>query len=155
VAYYQGWRFALRRMPNWSPVSVRVAVIRADRLRPRQSDDGMATVWAACGIAALIVVAAVVWTLGAAVVARHQAGNAADLAALAAAGHADGGRDVACRHAGDIAERMGVQVRECRLAGWDALVTVEAGGPGLLARFGRVTARARAGPVRPSGAVTR
>lgn len=110
-------------------------------------DRGAATVWAAGVIVALVALAAAVWLLGGAVVARRHAVNAADLAALAAAGHATEGTRAACAAAGELAGRMEVRLRECRLEQWDALVIVEGAAPGLLDRFGPVVARARAGPV--------
>ncbi|MBK1785163.1 Rv3654c family TadE-like protein [Prauserella cavernicola] len=116
------------------------------RRRP-EPDTGSATVWAAGAIASLLVVGALVWALGSAVLTRQRAANAADLAALAAAGHVARGATEACGHAGRIAERMSARLRECRFDEWDALVVVEAPGPGLLAGFGPATARARAGPV--------
>lgn len=117
--------------------------------RRRRPDDesGLATVWAAGAVAALLVIACLVWWLGAAVVTRHRAANAADLAALAAAGHAGNGALEACERAGAVADRMHVRLRDCRLERWDALVIVEALPPGPLARFGAAVARARAGPV--------
>ncbi|WP_228714029.1 Rv3654c family TadE-like protein [Prauserella endophytica] len=117
---------------------------------PRPADEpdgGSATVWAAGAIAGLLVVAGLLWLLGGAVVTRHRAANAADLAALAAAGHADRGSAEACAHARRIAERMRARIRDCRFDGWDALVVVEAPGAGPLTGFGPATARARAGPV--------
>lgn len=110
-------------------------------------DAGMASLWAACAVAGLLVVAFVVWTLGAAAVTRHRAEHAADLAALAAAGAADRGQAEACVRAAHISERMQVRLRMCRFDGWDALVMVEVAGPTFLSRFGPATARARAGPV--------
>jgi len=83
----------------------------------------------------------------AAVVARHQAESAADLAALAAAGTAVAGERHACGEARWVAEQMGVELRSCRLSGWDALVEVAASPPGVLGQFGAAVARARAGPV--------
>lgn len=110
-------------------------------------DRGVATIWAACAVAALLVLATAVFWLGTAVLTRHRAGNAADLAALAAAGAAQRGTEVACARARWIAERMSVRVGECRFEGWDALVTVEAGLPGVVTAFGPARAHARAGPV--------
>jgi secretion/DNA translocation related TadE-like protein len=115
-----------------------------------RSDEGFATVWTACAIAVLLVIAGVVLWFGAAVAARHRAAGAADLAALAAAGQAPLGVELACAQASEVAERMQVRVTECRLAGWDALVEVEAVLPGALDRLGPARARARAGPVEPS-----
>ena len=61
------------------------------------------------------------------------------------------GEAVACAHADDLARRMTVHVVECRLDGWDVLVTVQSEVHGLAGLGGTVggtiTARARAGPV--------
>jgi secretion/DNA translocation related TadE-like protein len=91
--------------------------------------------------------------LGAAVIARHRAEAAADLAALAAAGLAVEGAEAACRRAGEVAAAMGGTVTSCRLVGWDALVearvpvAVTAPGIGIDTAAGR----ARAGPVSTTG----
>ncbi|WP_370531932.1 pilus assembly protein TadG-related protein, partial [Streptomyces venezuelae] len=53
-----------------------------------RGDGGAATVWVAFAACALCVVFAAVLALGQAVSARHRAGGAADLAALAAADRA-------------------------------------------------------------------
>ncbi|PRX50548.1 secretion/DNA translocation related TadE-like protein [Prauserella shujinwangii] len=110
-------------------------------------DAGLATVWAAGAVAALLLVGCLLWWLGAAVATRHRAAGVADLAALAAAGHASAGPAGACGRARMVTERMRVSLRECRFAGWDALVVVEARPAGPLGGFGTVIARARAGPV--------
>ncbi|OLT48439.1 hypothetical protein BJF85_12855 [Saccharomonospora sp. CUA-673] len=136
-------------------------------------DDGVATVWGAVAAAALFALAGMLWLLGHGAVVRSDAANAADLAALAAAGKADHGVDEACATAETVADRMRVRLVDCRLrppgasgpgardpdtpdpalgtgpgAGApDALVRVEADRTPLLAPFGAVTARARAGPV--------
>lgn len=120
-----------------------------ERCGEARGDRGSATVWAAGAIAALLAVTGLLWALGAAAVTRHRAASAADLAALAAAGHVQDGAVEACGHATRIAERMRVAVRDCRLEQWDALVVVEAEGPGLLAAFGPAVGRARAGPAEP------
>jgi secretion/DNA translocation related TadE-like protein len=94
----------------------------------------------------MVVTTAVLW-FGAAVVARHQAEGAADLAALAAAAVAVDGEKAACADARWVVERMEGVLRSCRLSGWDALVEVDvAFGP-----FGSAAGRARAGPVELSG----
>ncbi|WP_199431578.1 Rv3654c family TadE-like protein [Qaidamihabitans albus] len=132
------------------------AVGASGRGQPHRGvDDGFATVWAACAIAALLTVAGVLWWLGAAVLTRHRAADAADLAALAAAAHAGRGSVESCEHAGLVAGRMRVRLRECRFEGWDALVIVEARPPAPLALFGPATARARAGPIEAPGLVER
>ncbi|MFD4195357.1 Rv3654c family TadE-like protein [Amycolatopsis thermoflava] len=108
---------------------------------PHRRDRGAATVWAACAIAGLVVVAGLLWGLGSAAIARHRAAGAADLAALAAAGQAAEGSDVACGQALWVAERMGARVVSCRFEGWDALVEVV-----VDTGLGPAAGRARAGP---------
>lgn len=109
----------------------------------RSVDRGAATVWVVGGLSVLMVVMTGVLWFGAAVVARHQAEGAADLAALAAAVVAVDGERQACAEARWVVERMGGVLRSCRLSGWDALVEVDVPfGP-----FGSAAGRARAGPV--------
>ena len=111
-----------------------------------EGDRGVATVWAAVGIAAL----ASLWVfglhLGEALVARHHAESAADLAALAAAAHMVIGEQYACSQARRVTDRMHVTLVSCRASDWDVLVDVAAQPPGWLASLGAATARARAGP---------
>lgn len=104
-------------------------------------DRGSATVWAAMATTALIAVFAVVLAMGQAVVARHRAGSAADMAALAAAGHALRGAEAACARAAEVARAQGAQVVRCAVVGEIADVTARAG-------FGPYapTVRSRAGP---------
>jgi secretion/DNA translocation related TadE-like protein len=104
-------------------------------------------VWTAGAVAALLAVTTLVVWLGSAAATRHRAAAAADLAALAAAGVAVEGERVACGKARWVTDRMRVELRGCRLAGWDALVEVVAQPPGVLAGFSPADARARAGPV--------
>lgn len=110
-------------------------------------DDGVATVWAASAIAALVLVATALYGLGAVALARQRAAAAADLAALAAAGAAVDGVEIACAKAGQVVAEMRVELAGCRLDRWDALVETRAVLPGPLARFPAASARARAGPV--------
>lgn len=110
----------------------------------RTDDSGAATVWAAIAMAALLVVAAVLFSLGSVMLTRQRAADTADLAALAAAGGAARGAEAACDRANSVAVRAAVRLVSCQLDGWDALVEVEAaapGGPGV------ASAHARAGPV--------
>ncbi len=60
------------------------------------TDGGSATVWAAALTAVLLIIGAAGIDLVSAVRARHVAGAAADLAALAAAGRSSEGEDRAC-----------------------------------------------------------
>lgn len=110
------------------------------------ADSGMATVWGAFAIAGLMVVAGLVWLVGHVAVIRQQVSNAADLAALAAAGRVDRSASEACRFAATVTDRMHVELADCRVAHPDALVVVEKAGGPWLAPFGPVAARARAGP---------
>lgn len=98
-------------------------------------------------IAMVIVFAAGAAYLGAAATARHRAQSAADLAALGAAGALASGPDVACRQAGQIAERMRSVLAGCRIDGLDVVLEVSV--PVHLGRWGVGPARAvaRAGPV--------
>lgn len=69
--------------------------------RTLSSDRGSATVWTAGAIAVLCVVFGAVLAMGQAVVVRHRAAGAADLAALAAADHwTDGATAPAPRRTG-------------------------------------------------------
>ncbi|MET4924600.1 flp pilus-assembly TadE/G-like family protein [Streptomyces sp. PSRA5] len=104
-------------------------------------DRGSASVWAAMATTALCAVFAVILGMGQAVVARHRAGSAADLAALAAAGYALRGAEAACARAAEVAGAQGAEVVRCAVAGEIADVTARAG-------FGPYTptVRSRAGP---------
>nr|PPQ62379.1 helicase [Streptomyces sp. QL37] len=101
----------------------------------------MATVWTAVTTATLCVVFATVLALGQAVTARHRAGGAADLAALAAADHALRGAETACGAAGEVALAQGAEIVRCVVQGEIADVTARA-------RFGPYApeVRSRAGP---------
>ncbi|MEU8678989.1 Rv3654c family TadE-like protein [Streptomyces sp. NPDC048560] len=101
----------------------------------------MATVWVAMSTATLCAVFAVVLALGQAVAARHRAGGAADLAALAAADRAFQGPAVACEAAGRVARAQQAVVVRCAVQGEIADVTARA-------RFGpyEPEIRSRAGP---------
>lgn len=89
--------------------------------------------------------------VGSAVVARHRAQAAADLAALAAAGRLALGAEAACARAADVAHAMQTAVASCTVEDLDVVVTVEVGV--VLGRLGTVAARAvaRAGPAEPVG----
>jgi secretion/DNA translocation related TadE-like protein len=105
-------------------------------------DRGVATVWVAWAIAALVAVVGLMLLLGAATVTRHRAAAAADLSALAAAAYGPWGEEFACRQARWVSERMSVRLAGCRLTGWlaDVEVTVPMSG------IGQATAHASAGP---------
>lgn len=94
----------------------------------------------------LAVTAGALW-LGSAVIARHRAQSAADLAALAAAGRVGAGATVACDRAAVLAERMGARVSDCAVEGLDVVVTVEVATAPRAGQTGVARASARAGPV--------
>lgn len=110
-------------------------------------DGGFATVWAAGVIMALTVVAGFGVLLGSAVVTRHRAEAAADLAALAGAGRAVDGERWACDRARWVADRMRVEVVGCRVDGFVVSVVVVARPTGVLAGVRSGRAVAVAGPV--------
>jgi secretion/DNA translocation related TadE-like protein len=116
----------------------------------RRAESGVAAVWAAAAVGVLLAVLLVGLDLGGAVAGRHRAAAAADLAALAAAGHAVHGTGPACDRARRIAEQMGGRLALCRLVGWDTLVEVQVEVGASLPGIGPAVGRARAGPV-PAG----
>ncbi|WP_299530335.1 Rv3654c family TadE-like protein [uncultured Streptomyces sp.] len=98
-------------------------------------------------MATLCAVFAVVLALGQAVGARHRAGGAADLAALAAADRALWGAEDACAAARRVAEAQSASVVRCSVRGEIADVTARAA-------FGpyEPAVRSRAGPADAPGA---
>ncbi|GHB10517.1 hypothetical protein GCM10010346_37100 [Streptomyces chryseus] len=109
-----------------------------------RGERGAATVWAVAVVVVLGVVWAGVLAMGQAVVARHRAGGAADLAALAAAGVWIRGETAACGKAAEVAAAQDARLVRCSVRGEVSDVTAEAGtGPFSVA------VRARAGPAGP------
>jgi secretion/DNA translocation related TadE-like protein len=98
-------------------------------------------------VAVLMAVTIAVAHLGAAVVARHRAQAAADLAALAAAVALVEGRAQACVAADAVAAAMRARGTHCAVDGTDVTVAVQV--PVHLGRWGtgQASARSRAGPV--------
>lgn len=107
-------------------------------------DRGAATVWVVVVMAVLGVICGAVLAMTQVVVARHRAGGAADLAALAAADRWAAGSDEACAGAGRVAAAQGARVVRCGVRGETSAVSVSSSA----GRF-TVTVRARAGPVVP------
>ncbi|MCQ4121689.1 Rv3654c family TadE-like protein [Rhodococcus tibetensis] len=109
-------------------------------------ERGSATVLACFALAALVVITATLLHVGSAVSVRHRAQSAADLAALAAGVGLDRGGESACAAARVVAQRMHVEMIDCKVEAWDVEVTVNA--PVLLSSLGIRDARAvaRAGP---------
>ncbi len=102
-------------------------------------------------MAALLAVTVGGLCVGSAVIARHRAQAAADLASLAAAGRLADGADAACAQASAVARAMNTAVTQCEVDHLDVVVTVDV--PVALGRFGMGTARAaaRAGPGEAAG----
>jgi secretion/DNA translocation related TadE-like protein len=119
--------------------------LRPRRFRPA-NERGSATLVGAVAIAGLLACTIGGLQLGSAVVARHRAQAAADLAALSAASAIAAGMSAACGRAGQVARTMRTTLGECRVDGLDVVVGVDA--PVVLARwgFGPAHAAARAGP---------
>ena len=114
----------------------------------RAGERGSASVWvlALAGVLAVIGLAAALVAM--AVVARHRATAAADLAALAAAGGAVEGEADPCAGAAHVAAANGARLRTCAVDP-AAVADVVVGVPVDLGPLGvrEATARARAGPV--------
>jgi secretion/DNA translocation related TadE-like protein len=87
-------------------------------------------------VAVLLAVTGGAGYLGAAVVARHQAQSAADLAALAAAARVPAGAESACNQAGAVARAMRAHTAACAV---DDVAMPDS-------RWGNARATARAGP---------
>ncbi|MEJ5914056.1 Rv3654c family TadE-like protein [Pseudokineococcus sp. 1T1Z-3] len=123
---------------------------RVLRRRERGRERGAGTVLVLGLAMAALVMASAVAVLGQAVVARHRAVAAADLAALAAAdvllGRTAG---EPCAAAGRVAAAGGALVVGCRPTGQEVVVEVAVPVDGLLAGLGPARAAARAGPAPP------
>jgi secretion/DNA translocation related TadE-like protein len=89
--------------------------------------------------------------VGSAVIARHRAQSAADLAALAAADGLSGGVEAACERATSVAAAVHVAVTACTVDGLDVVVTVEAAMALTAWGSGPARAAARAGPAAVDG----
>ncbi|OEJ32586.1 Rv3654c family TadE-like protein [Streptomyces subrutilus] len=106
-------------------------------------DRGSATVWAVLAATVLGAVFGGVLLLGQAVVARHRAAAAADLAALAAAATWAHGPETACGAALRVARAQGAALAACSLEGEVAEVTARPAAGTFTPEI-----RARAGPPR-------
>lgn len=80
--------------------------------RRLQGDRGSASIWLVSALTLILLVAVAAILRGAAVLARHRAEGAADLAALAAAGAIGVGGDP-CARATAIAAANGARLRSC------------------------------------------
>ncbi len=111
------------------------------------TDRGAASVWLLALGMAVVAVAAFGASVGAAIIARHQAQSAADLGALSAAVHAVEGATAACGHATRVVSANHARLMECRVVGLEAVVSVRRRAAGLAAALPHASARSRAGPV--------
>jgi secretion/DNA translocation related TadE-like protein len=110
------------------------------------SDRGSATVWVVCLLGAVCAVFGVLLAQGEAVLARHRAAGAADLAALAAADHWTDGVEKACATAGRVTGAQGSRLVRCAIVGEVSDVTAASGAGPFTAEV-----RARAGPAEARG----
>ncbi len=109
----------------------------------RGDERGSVTVVAAAMVVVLLTVTAGSAYLGAAVVARHRAQAAADLAALAAAARLPAGAEQACAQATTIALAMQAALTGCVVEDVDVVISAEV----AVGTWGKARAAARAGPV--------
>jgi secretion/DNA translocation related TadE-like protein len=110
--------------------------------RVERGSAGLLAVWVALVVLA-VTTAALVW--GAALVTRHRAAQAADLAALAAASHATSVAGPPCSAAERVASSNRAELTVCDvLPDGSVLVAVELAVPGVLPGLDMPPARARA-----------
>jgi secretion/DNA translocation related TadE-like protein len=116
------------------------------RTRGGRWDRGSASVWAVVVIGLGCCAFAAVLAFGQAVAARHTAGSAADLAALAAADRALDGEREACAWAAKVAAAQRARLVSCAVEGEIADVTARARPFRLLGALASAEVRSRAGP---------
>lgn len=114
-------------------------------------ERGSVSLIAAAMVAALAAVTVGGAHVGAAVVARHRAQAAADLAALAGAAFVPAGVDTACARASALARAMDTTAVTCAADGLDVVLTVEASITFYPAWMGPARAVAKAGPADTRG----
>ena len=131
--------------PRRSPRLSRGELMRG-RAGKVHDDRGAATLWVLSAGLITVLIGLTVAAAGAAIVARHRAQAAADLAALAAAAMAVEGESAACGLAAHIADANGARLTNCQVEGWDVEVTAEVIPAGVAAFAGHASASARAGP---------
>jgi secretion/DNA translocation related TadE-like protein len=114
-------------------------------------DEGAGTVLAVGVVALLGTLILAGSALGAAVVSRHQAASAADLAALAGADRALGrAAGEPCQAAANVARANSTELTACRVdADGSVTVTVQVRLPSPWTTLGQAQARSRAGPAPP------
>jgi secretion/DNA translocation related TadE-like protein len=118
-------------------------------------DRGSATVLATALVALAAVLSVLLAGLASAVVARHRAGSAADLAALAAASTLGRSPGAACATAERVAQRNGARVSGCAVSLTSVDVSVRVRPAGATGRLGEAIGRSRAGQGLPAPARAR
>ena len=111
------------------------------------AEAGFATIVVLGLAGALLAFGALLACLGAVAVARHRAAAAADLAALAAAGHLLEGTARACSVASAVARGQAATLLSCASDGTTVTVVAEVRPPGSLGRLGAARSTARAASV--------
>jgi len=129
----------------------RMQIHRTSRWRGLD-DQGSATIWVLAAMSVVLLAGFAGIALGAAVLARHRAENAADLAAVAGATALVSGSGAPCAAAAALVHANGGQLVSCSVLIDDVVVSVRVAPVGLPARWGSAEARARAGPVDLTGA---
>ncbi|MDQ3432572.1 MAG: flp pilus-assembly TadE/G-like family protein [Actinomycetota bacterium] len=114
-------------------------------------ERGSASLWVLSLVLILWAAGALVMAAGVVLAARHQAGGAADLAALAGADRVLSGPDTACGAAARVAQRNRARLTQCRVLGTEIEVLVQVDTPDFLGQVPPATGRARAGPAPPDG----
>jgi secretion/DNA translocation related TadE-like protein len=115
--------------------------------RRRDRDRGAATIFV-LGVGLVIVAAGLAGAaVGSARIGRHQAQIAADLGALAGAGHAIEGEEVACAQAARFAAANHGSITSCHLDGLDIVLHTDVALTPLPGMTRHAQASARAGPV--------
>jgi secretion/DNA translocation related TadE-like protein len=109
-------------------------------------DRGSASVWVLAAGLVLVAGGLAGAAVGSACVARHQAGVAADLGALAAVPRVLEGPEPACARAAEIVAANAARLLECRVAGFEVTVTTAVPATSLPAGPRLATATSRAGP---------
>lgn len=118
------------------------------------AEAGFATIVVLGLAGALLAFGALLACLGAVAVARHRAAAAADLAALAAAGHLLEGTARACSVAAAVARGQAATLLSCVSDGTTVTIVAEVRPPGSLGQLGAARSTARAARAASVGAGT-
>jgi secretion/DNA translocation related TadE-like protein len=112
--------------------------VRSRRPSRVSDDNGAATVLGALLIVVVVVVTLAGVQIGSAVVGRHRAQAAADLAALAAAVWLPQGPATACRQAAAVTAAMNAALLRCEVEQLDVVINAGVGSARAVARAGPV-----------------